>query len=74
MPRNTSMLEKAHKKGFKTILQRFQTCEIYRNSQTDIGWTEEFCKHFDELAQENHSYVVREVETSWASSLSLLAE
>ena len=23
----------------------------------NIGWTEEFCKHVDDLAQDDHSYV-----------------
>ena len=43
--------------GSKTILQRFEVCETYRNSQWNIGWTEGFCKHLDEIAQADHSYV-----------------
>ena len=44
-------LHRAHKQHFDSILQRIQACEIDRSSQTDIGWTEEFCKHLHELAQ-----------------------
>ena len=50
-------LRKAHKKGFTTTLQRFQGCETYRNSQLHVWWDEDFCKHLDEIAQEDHSYV-----------------
>ena len=42
---------------FKTILQRFQGSETYRDSQFNIGWDEEFCEHSDEITQESHSYV-----------------
>ena len=48
---------KARKKKFDSILHCCQKCEIYRNLQMTISWTEEFCKHLDELAQEDHSYV-----------------
>ena len=50
-------LRKAHKNGFRTILQRFQGCEIYNNSQLNIGWAEELSEHVDEIAQEDRSYV-----------------
>ena len=33
-----------------------KACEIYRSSRTNIGCTEEFWKHLDELATEAHSY------------------
>ena len=46
----------------KSILHRFQTQESYRNSKTHIRWTEEFCKHLDELAGDDHSYVATRCE------------
>ena len=52
----------AIKKGFGSIFHRFETCEIYRRLQTNIGWTEEFCKHLDELAKEDHSNVATRQE------------
>ena len=56
----TRVLSSKSKKGFETILQRFQGCETYRSSQLNIGWTEEFCKHLDEIArEENGETVVR---------------
>ena len=39
--------EKAKKKRYESILDRFQNQESYRDSQTDIRWTEDFCKHLD---------------------------
>ena len=53
---------KAHERGFESNLHRFQTCEIYRSSQTNIGWTEEVCKLLDDLAQEDHSCVATRQE------------
>ena len=40
----------------------------------NVGWTEEFCKHTDELAREDHSYIATSSERSrhaeaWTSSL-----
>ena len=49
--------KKAHKKGFESILHHFQMCEVHLSSQTNIKWTEELCKHLEEWAREDHSYV-----------------
>ena len=51
----TSLL-KAEKKGYKSTWDRFLRCPIYRQSQVNIGWTEEPCGRLDEIAAEDHSY------------------
>ena len=50
------MIEKGAQERVQTSLQRFQWCETYRNSQLNVGWTEACCNHWDEIAQEDHSY------------------
>ena len=50
------ILRKAMKKNYKSILHRFQTPESYRNSQTNIKWTDDFCEHLDELAGEDATW------------------
>ena len=35
---------------------RFLRDPVYRESQLAIGWTEQKCKEWDELAQEDHTY------------------
>ena len=42
--------ERGRKKGYKTILDRFQTCPVYRGSQLAIRWDEAFCVHYDKLS------------------------
>ena len=44
------------KKNFGGIHDRFQRDPVYRDSQLEIGWTEEKCIAMDKLAQEDHSY------------------
>ena len=44
------------KKNFDGIHDRFQRDPAYRDSQLEIGWTEEKCIEMDKLAQEDHSY------------------
>ena len=51
---------KARKKKFNSILHRFQTCEICRNSQMHIGWID-----LDEFAPDDHSYARRVVEINF---------
>ena len=41
---------------FKGIHDRFLRDAVYRESQLAIGWTEQKCKEWDELAQEDHTY------------------
>ena len=49
--------KKANKKGSDSILERFQNCPIYRESQLAIGWDEAFCARYDEIAKEDHTNV-----------------
>ena len=37
-------------------------CCIYRQSQLDIGWTEDHCARLDEIAAEDHSYIATAAE------------
>ena len=50
-------LRKAHSKIFKSILERFQKQDTYRESQVAIGWTEDTCSHLDQIANEDNPYI-----------------
>ena len=41
---------------FTGIHDRFVRVPVHRESQLAIGWTEQKCKEWDELAQEDHTY------------------
>ena len=41
---------------FTGIHDRFLRHPVYRESQLEIGWTEQQCKEWDELAKEDHTY------------------
>ena len=41
---------------FTGIHDRFLRDPVYRESQLAIGWTEQQCKEWDELAKEDHTY------------------
>ena len=41
---------------FTGIHDRFLRDPVYHESQLAIGWTEQKCKEWDELAQEDHTY------------------
>ena len=41
---------------FTGIHDRFLRDPVYRESQLAIGWTEQKCPKWDELAQEDHTY------------------
>ena len=41
---------------FSGIHDRFLWDPVYRESQLAIGWTEQKCKEWDELAKEDHTY------------------
>ena len=41
---------------FTGIHDRFLRDPVYRESQLASGWTEQKCKEWDELAQEDHTY------------------
>ena len=41
---------------FTGIDDRFLRDPVYRESQLAIGWTEQKCKEWNELAQEDHTY------------------
>ena len=51
-----NMLRKARQKKCNTILQRFQTDALYRDSLTTIGWDENIISAYDEIEKEDHSY------------------
>ena len=40
----------------KVFTIAFSEIQVYRESQLQIGWTEQKCKEWDELAQEDHTY------------------
>ena len=48
---------KATKKGHKSIQDRFLRCATYRQSQLNIGWTEEHCARLDEIDAEGRAYI-----------------
>ena len=61
------MLRKARKHksgGFKTILDRWHDGDRYRESLSDIGWTEEQTTQHDAIALEDHSYAATWQERS----------
>ena len=41
---------------FEGIHDRFLRDPVYRESQLAIGWSEQKCKEWDELAKEDHTY------------------
>ena len=41
---------------FTSIHDRFLRDPAYRESLLAIGWTEQMCRDWDELAQEDHTY------------------
>ena len=57
-------LRHAKKKGYSSSLERFQKEDLYRNSQTAIGWAEEQCIFLDSLAFEDKSYTATRRERS----------
>ena len=54
--------KKAKKNGCKSIRDIFLRCRVYRQSQLDIGWTEDHCARLDEIAAEDHSYIASAAE------------
>ena len=57
-----TLFKKGGKEGYTSIQDRFLRCPIYRQSQLNIGWTEDHCKRLDEIADEDHSYVATAAE------------
>ena len=53
---------KAKKKDYKSVQDRCLNCPICRQSQLNIGCTEEHCQKLDEIAAEDHSYVATTAE------------
>ena len=41
---------------FKGIYDRFLRGQVYRESQLQVGWTEQKCIEMDELVKQNHTY------------------
>ena len=50
------------KKEYKSIRDRFLICTSYRQSQLDIGWTEDHCARLDDIAAEDHSCIATAAE------------
>ena len=46
----------AARKHFTGIHDRFLRDPVHRESQLAVGWTEQKCKEWDELAKEDHTY------------------
>ena len=44
------------KTNYDGIHDLFQRDPVYRDSQLELGWTEENCIKMDKLTQEDHSY------------------
>ena len=71
---NQGSFERKAKKGYESILDRFQNRESHRNSQNHMGWREDFCKHLNALATEDRPYIATFVRKSairkrWAMSV-----
>ena len=49
---------RARKKNYRIILDRFLNSPRFPDSQTAIGWDEDFCARYDVIAAEDHSYIV----------------
>ena len=54
-------LRKATRTNYKSLLDRFRRCQLYRDSQTKKGWDENTCIAHDVIANEDHSYVKRKL-------------
>ena len=66
----TFAAERAKKKGYQSILDRFQTCPICRESQLAIGRDEAFSAHCDKFSSEDNTCECiaedhESCETSW---------
>ena len=51
-------------KGHNTRLERFLNDPVCRESQSNIGWDENTCNTYDEIAKEDHSSVATRGERS----------
>ena len=59
-----NVARKAKWKNDKSILDRFRRCQLYRDSQTNLGWNEYIFCAYDVIASEDHSYVATRWERS----------
>ena len=69
---SSRLSQKGKKKGYDSILERFQICPIFRESQLAIGWDEAFCAHYDKISKENHTYVCTAEEHERREQLGVL--
>ena len=46
----------SHGEHFTGIHDGFLRDQVYRESQLAIGWSEQQCKEWEKLLQENHTY------------------
>ena len=51
--------------GSKLFLNASKDVKLIENWQLNLGWDEDFCKHLNKIAQEDHSYVVTWQERQW---------
>ena len=51
LSRSSRRGQKANEKGYVIMFVRIQNCPIYRASQIEIGWDEEFCASYDAIAK-----------------------
>ena len=53
---------KAIRKAYNSIQDRFLRCPLHRQSQLNIGWSEEHCARLDDIAAEDHSHIATAAE------------
>ena len=51
-----------HQYRIDSIQDRFLGCLTYRQSQLNIGWTEDHCARLDQIAADDHSYIATAAE------------
>ena len=52
----------AKKKYYSSFTTRWHGDELYRNSQSAIGWTEKYCQYLDSLMSVDFSYTASSKE------------
>ena len=61
-------------KGYSTVLQRLPDHGTYRESPQAVGWTEDTCRHVDQKAKQDRSYIAtwrerQRYENNWKPAL-----
>ena len=71
---------KAGKEGCLSILDQFQRCAFYRESQIAIGWDEAFCAKYIRISKEDHTYMFftaghrMKLRKDYAKAINILTE